>query len=273
MTAYTILRERIPEIVVPGKALGRHIHWDSRSDAYLWRRLGVPVTSKLWGRSIPILNQGDVGACTGNALTGALGTAPLFQALNGDQQSLLGEQEALSLYSAAEVIDGDGPYPPKDNGSNGTSVCQAAKNAGLIAGYLHCQTVEDMNDALQTGPVIVGVNWYDGFDNPSSSGFVEISGSVRGGHEFLVRGTSTTTRLFSADNSWGTGWGVGGSFAFTWDTMNTLLAQQGDCTVPLPLTSPAPQPGPVVSPTGVVASEADLDLLRAFRVWQRAKGL
>jgi hypothetical protein len=194
---------------------------------------------------IAILDQGAVGSCTGNAETGECGTVPFFATMPAG--ITLNEAMALTLYSAAENIDGDGPYPPNDNGSSGTSVCQAAKNLGLVKGYTHAVSVTDMADALQTGPCITGVNWYDSFDAPSSSGLISISpgASVRGGHEFLVRGCKVSEKLFFADNSWGTSWGNQGSMEIGWATMERLLGENGDCTVSVPLTAPAPVPVPV----------------------------
>ena len=201
----------------------------------------------LHARHIGILNQGDVGACTGNAETGALGCDPFYDPLATRPAGVvLTEQTALALYSAAEVIDGDGPYPPCDNGSNGLSVCKAAQNAGLISGYVHCLSLGDVLDALQERPVIIGSNWYDSFDSPSSTGQIAITpgSAVRGGHEYVMRGVDVDARTVFSDNSWGDEWGDAGSFTYTWDTLERLLAERGDGTVSVPITSPAPVPAP-----------------------------
>jgi hypothetical protein len=239
--------QHIHEHVIPGRRLGRHIRQDSRSAAYPYRaRAGVVISAQLWARRIPILNQGDLGSCTGNALTGALGTDPDYGDLPAGHPEL-NEAEAVKLYSAATQLDGyPGSYPPSDTGSDGISVCKAAQQAGLISGYTHCTDLATMEAALMSGPVIVGVSWYDSFDDPDSSGYVAISkgAQVRGGHEFLVRGIDPETERFRADNSWGTGWGDQGSFQFSYATMSQLLAEQGDCTVPVPIAQPAPVPVP-----------------------------
>lgn len=240
--SYTVVLVHIDEHFVPGKRLGRHIRQDSRRGRYLHRRSGAPVQSRLLSRHIPILNQADVGSCTGNAETGALGTDPLWSTLNPAVQSGLDEQLALNLYSAAETLDGDGPYPPNDNGSSGPSVCQAAKNAGLIGGYTHCLALADVLDAIGSAQnsgrvVILGTNWYDSFDAPDSSGNVSISPGafVRGGHEYLCRGVDTDAKTVYCDNSWGTGYGVGGSFTYSWATLDRLLNENGDGCVSLPV--------------------------------------
>ena len=248
---YTVFHGQLEEQVVPGLRLGRHIRHDARSLLYPYQRSGAALKDVLLTRHIGILDQGDVGSCTGNAETGALGTDPLYTTLGASQQAGLSEKLALALYSAAETIDGDGPYPPNDYGSSGLSVCKAAQNAGLISGYVHCLSQADVLDAISSGHgVILGTNWYDSMDAPDGSGLVSISADaqVRGGHEYLARGIDTANQLIRLDNSWGTSWGDAGSFCYTWGTLERLLAEQGDGTVSVPLTQPPPKPKPPAPP-------------------------
>ncbi len=272
-TAWYTEHVRIPEHRVPGKRLGRHVSHDSRNKAYPWRAGGGPLTSQLWPRHTPILDQGDIGSCTGNMETGDLGTDPVYGALPAAYRAAaaLNEALALKIYSAAETIDGDGPYPPNDNGSSGPSAAKAAMKLGLISGYLHCLSLADVLDALEEHPVGIGANWYDSFDSPDSSGLVTISpgAQVRGGHEFLCRGKDIAKKMVYCDNSWGAGWGSQGSFMFSWDDLERLLTEQGDGTVSLPLTTPAPVPVPV--PPGPSPDpgpdDADTTLWRNAGTW------
>ena len=80
---HVIYVRKIPEIKLPGMRLGRHVRRDSRSLRYAYRPRRAPSTlsDKLWPRHIPILDQGDVGSCTGNEETGVLGTDPFFETL------------------------------------------------------------------------------------------------------------------------------------------------------------------------------------------------
>jgi hypothetical protein len=212
-------------------------------------------------------------SCTGNALTGALGCDPLNATLPAGHPAL-DEAEALRIYSEAEDIDGDGPYPPNDNGSSGLSVAQAAKADGLISGYTHCLSLADVQAALMAGPVLLGLNWYSSFDRPASSGLVAISKGayVRGGHEVLARSLDVDHQLIGIDNSWGTSWGAGGSFTMGWATLDRLLHEQGDGTVLVPLSQPAPTPAPTPVPPGP-AADPDATFATAARAWLTAKGL
>ena len=238
-------RRVIPEIVVPGRRLGRNVNHDPRSLAFTVRQQPArALVSVLHDRRVPVFDQGDLGSCTGNAAVGAVGTAPLIEGLPSSHPQL-DEPLAVKVYEDATGLDSfPGVYPPTDTGSDGLSAAKACKNRGLISGYLHATNLATMQAALQDTPVIVGVNWYEGFDQPDQNGRVKIAGDVRGGHEFEVVGLDVDEKTFLAVNSWGDGFGVHGRFSFSFDTMAQLLSEDGDCTQLLPLTVPAPTPTP-----------------------------
>lgn len=71
----TIYRERIPST---DPRLKRHIHHDSESRRYAFDTSGLSITSVRHTRRIPILDQGNLGSCTGNAGIGCLGTEPFY---------------------------------------------------------------------------------------------------------------------------------------------------------------------------------------------------
>lgn len=247
---------RLPELDGPGR-LGRHVNHDPRSLRYLVPSQGVQV-SKTWTRRTPVLDQGNLGSCTGNASVGVLGTDPFVSTMNPAD---LTEELAVAVYSLATKLDPfDGAYPPDDTGSDGLSAAKACKQLGLISGCQHATSLSAIVDALQVGPVIVGVNWYEGFDSPDSAGKVKVSGAVRGGHEFEVCGVDVEARTFQAINSWGTGWGKSGYFYFSFGDMTRLLSEDGDCTSFVPVTAPAPTP----------TDNADAALVAALNVWERS---
>lgn len=223
----------LEEKLLPGKPLGRHVEHDSRSrDFPVEVDEAAPLVKVLWQRYGNPFNQGNLGSCTGNAMAGILNTAPFHKT-----GKLRTEKDAVTIYEAATIIDGiTGSYPPDDTGSSGLAVCKVAKSKGWIDGYKHAFSIAAALQALMKGPVITGVAWYEGFDSPDENGLVEISGSVRGGHEFEIRGYDPATDLVTAENSWGVSWGVKGLFHFTSHTWAELLKQQGDCTVPVPLS-------------------------------------
>lgn len=234
----TIVRHRIPEAHVPGKPLGRHFHYDSRSAAYPAKLAPgiISVTHASAGLPFDQDLPKPLGSCTGNALCGNLNTAPHWT----PGQPTLTELDAVAIYNAESILQGTGPVPPNDPGGSGTEVCQAAKNAGMLDSYTHATGIDEALHALVLAPVITGINWLTSFDTPDAAGLVSIApgATVRGGHEILAIAIDALNELVWFPNSWGLAFGVafggipGGCFAMRFSTWDTLLQQGGDVTVP-----------------------------------------
>jgi hypothetical protein len=242
--------------------LGRKVNHDPRSLAYPYVATTTTLASVTHSRMVPIFDQGSLGSCTGNAAVGAVGTVPLF-ASDKVLRTTLDEAFAVKVYSSATLLDdAPGAYPPTDTGSDGLSVAKVCKSLGLISGYTHCFSLAAVQTALQTTPIIIGINWYSGFDSPDANGLVKVSGTVRGGHEVCLVAIDVVAKTVTAANSWGSSWGAAGYFTFSWADLQRLLSEQGDATVLLPLTAPAPIPVPVPTP-----STADAVLAVALHKW------
>lgn len=209
------------------RRLGRHVHHDPRSKAFLADR--APIKSVQHAAVGLPLDQGQIGSCTANALCGALNSAPDF-----DGGRILTEADAVAIYELETQMEGQ-PYPPNDPGGSGLMVCKAAKKMGLVQSYRHALGITHALEALVLRPVIFGIPWYSTFDQPDKDGLVTIGphASIRGGHEVVADGIDADKQLLWLWNSWGVGYGLGGRFCMTWDTMSRLLGEQGDCTVPL----------------------------------------
>jgi len=227
--------ELLSEVKVEGKPLGRHIEHDEASRAYATEAdTAAPLVAVTHKRHGNIFNQGEIGSCTGNAAAGCANTDPTH-----GHVKLLHEPDALHIYELATQLDGiQGVYPPDDTGSSGLAACKALKQLGLISKYEHAFGEVQALAALQARPIMTGVAWYEGFDNPDANGIVQIAGQVRGGHEFeinqyLPNASDPLEALLGADNSWSAQWGVHGRFFFTVRTFAALLEQQGDVTIPI----------------------------------------
>jgi hypothetical protein len=241
--------------------LGRHINHDSRSKLFPFPTEGLSIQNVTHARHIPILDQGQVGSCTGNAGIGDLGSDPLFSTL-GSGKYTLDENGALSLYSDAESIDGDGPYPPNDNGSSGLSIAQALQNAGLISGFQHAFSSDDALKALSVSPILVGIPWLHDMFSPDPDGRCHPTGDIDGGHEIVARQVDADNERIWLDNSWGLSFGVQGRFYLTFSDFDTLLKQGGDVTVLIPNTAPAPTPVPAQKPNFIDIIHHILEVLR-----------
>lgn len=235
---------RIEEHIVSGKRLGRHI--DNRTAAH--RQTGGPpplapaivsVTHKSYG--LP-LDQGDLGSCTANALCGALNTVPHYQARMTPQPPKLVETQAIDLYSAESVLEGYGPVPPADPGGTGAYVCEAAMQRKWVSDFQVATGLDEALRALVLRPEIIGINWYDSMDSPTSAGVVTITpgAQIRGGHELVVVAIDAMRKRIGLPNSWGLGYGVaisgagipGGCIWLSFTDFDRLLGEGGDVVVP-----------------------------------------
>jgi hypothetical protein len=265
-----IYKEHIPSL---DPRLKRHVYHDSKSWNYKFDTTSLTVTSVVHKRLIPVLDQGNVGSCTGNAGIGCLGTDPYFNSVPRSEVYTLDEPGALRLYSAAEVIDGSGPYPPNDNGSYGLSIAKALANAGMISSYQHTFTLDDALKALSVYPIMVGMNWYSGMFYPQADGRIIPSGRIMGGHEVEASEIDAENQRVWFWNSWGESWGLKGRFYLTFTDFGKLLSQRGDVVVLIPpvatttTTTMAPQP-PAPQP-----GTADQELATAMKKWMVEKGL
>jgi len=236
--------------------LGRNVNHDPRSRAYAIKSWAAAAVTTRHERLIPVLDQGNVGACTGHALTGALGStglvAPTLHALDqddADPAEVLTAAFALERYKRATAIDPfAGVYPPDDTGSDGLSVCKAAQFDGLIAGYEHAMSVDAMVTGLQSNAGIAGVSWYSSFDYPTE-GVLSLLPNARvlGGHEFHVLNVDMARQWFECVNSWGPGWGDRGRFFVPFPIMERLLREDGDATFPVPASQTPPLPTPTIT--------------------------
>lgn len=226
--------ERLP---MP-RGFGRHVEHDERSRGFAIEDQVdelLPARSVLHQRWSPILDQGQLGSCTGNAATGLMGCAPFSQSASA--AAPFDERFAVDTYSRATRIDGiDGEYPPTDTGSSGLAVAKVLKSEGLIRRYDHVFTVAGLLHTLQLQPVLVGIAWYEAMTQPDEHGVVRIGGEIEGGHEIVCRGyehglDDRDSYLF-LDNSWSSRWGDAGSFRMSVYTWCQLREQQADVVVP-----------------------------------------
>lgn len=279
-----ITSERYQNVTDP--RLGRHFSWDTRNSDYLFH--GTPTYTSVKHQSyIAVLDQGNLGSCTGNAAVGALGRAQLFLSLSVAQQGTLGEPLAVQVYSDATVIDPfDGTYPPDDTGSNGASVAKVCQTRKLITSYLHATTFTDTLAALEKQPIITGVNWYNNFFYPDANGLITISKNdyVAGGHEFVLDEINAEKQLIGFTNSWSPDWGIDGRAFMSFATYQRLLNEQGDATIFTPLSAP---PSPDTNADDIAFAKVSgpwatqwqctrydlIPLQKAIWAWIKAKGL
>lgn len=208
--------------------LGRHpeaaANHDPRSRSFS-APAAITVVDKKWRRYGAVLDQGQVGSCTGNAGIGCLNHAPLH--VVGTPCGT--EADALKLYEDVTQADPyPGAYPPDDTGSDGLSVAKVLLGRGTISAYSHAFGLDHVLSAAMAGALICGTDWYDGMFHPDSKGVIQPTGSVAGGHEYVLDGVYATARMLRFQNSWGSSWGWYGKFFMSFDDFSKLLSAGGD---------------------------------------------
>lgn len=206
--------------------LGRLVEVDERDKKYLFRSV-IPVEypsvirRKRWTPG-PVLDQGRTSTCVGQGWAGFLSSTPVRS--HGD---------AFSIYDLATTLDG---FPDNDHDlqrSFGTTVRAGAKaleQLGRLKSYVWAYSSKDVaNWNLRQGPVVIGIPWYSQMSQVDSDGYVWPDGTNVGGHCVLVYGCNLVTRTLYIQNSWGTGWGHGGRCKMTFDVLDNLLSNHGEC--------------------------------------------
>jgi hypothetical protein len=229
--------------------LGRHVNHDPRSRAYPVAPTATALTAVRHAAYIGILDQGQLGSCTGNAGVGAIYRRPFSTESTSLWTYLPDEDGAIALYGEATKIDGyAGAYPPDDTGSDGLSVAKSLKAGGIVSGYLHAFTLESALLQLMSTPLITGITWYESMFDAGTTGVlsVDASSGVAGGHELCVDeyvpAQGAIGALVGGPNSWGASWGDGGRWYLRVNDWGRLLTDDGDVTAFVPSAQPAPTP-------------------------------
>jgi len=204
------------------------------------RRRAATLTKTDWPIS-QILDQGDTPHCVGFAWAGFGVSLPIADPWNDP----MGDK----IYYAAKVIDGE---PGQEDGSDTRSGVKAFMQFAQLEGNAYA-FASNMGDVitwvLTVGPVITGTNWYNAMFEPNTSGLVRVKGGIAGGHEWMISGVDTVSKLFHCTNSWGTSFGINGQFYIGFSDYLRLLNEQGDaCTAAEVSTTPAPTPVPPTPP-------------------------
>jgi C1A family cysteine protease len=192
----------------------------------------------------PIVDQGELGSCTANALAGALAFLEIKDGLQEQTGAL--DFSRLFIYYNERVIEGtvdeDSGAELRDGmktlsqGNQGACyettwpyiVSQFAvkppANAyteGVeheITAYYSILTHADRIACLDAGfPFVFGFTVYDSFESPEveETGVVPMPGPLDypiGGHAVMCVGYDDSTQRYLCRNSWGTGWGMAGYF-------------------------------------------------------------
>lgn len=284
-----IYRERLPR----HPRLGRHVHLDSRSRAYAVQPGSVAVRSVRHTAHIGILDQGQVGACTGFAATSCAYHAPHATETSKPWKYPPSTAGALAWYHQNTVEDGfKGSYPPDDTGSDGLTASKVAREAGVVSGYRAALDLDSSLAALMAGPGVTGLPFFNSMFDVGSSGLmtVDIRSGLAGGHELCVDeivaaddpANGTGELLVGGPNSWSASWGCSGRWYLTAANWWKLRQQDGDVYFWVPATQPSPTPPADPDATLWAATRGwteqphvngNAKAAKAVKAWATARGL
>lgn len=209
------------------RVLDRLEQFDEASREFSIRKRLVPdapLRSFIWDASV-WLDQGQEGACVGFSFGGKLSADPIdFPNITDDS--------AREIYNKAKTLDS---IPGEDY--SGTSVLAGAKAVKklypeIAKGYRWAFSLEDVIRTLgYVGPVVLGINWYQGMFEPNREGIIYTDGPIMGGHAIMARGVDVDNKLIRLRNSWGKNWGVQGDCFISFDSLDMLLRERGEACI------------------------------------------
>lgn len=185
--------------------------------------LEQPLQSKTW-RCTTYLNQERQGACTGFAVAHGLAAEP-DPVRTGIDASFARE----TVYWRAQQLDpfAGGAYPGAQHYVAGSSILASAKvlvELGMIVEYRWAFGVDEVLRVIsQLGPVVLGMQWYEGMSGPSCCGMLHPTGRRKGSHAILARGVDVRRKTILLHNSWGREWGTRGTALLHWEDLRFLL--------------------------------------------------
>ncbi len=196
--------------------LGRLIDYDEQDQNFLVPRMAVsPSVRFKYYTTGPVLDQGDTPQCVAYATVQFLMTGPIVNKYPAGPSDLYAQCQLVDEW-AGTVHDG-------------TTVRAAMKvlqNKGYVSGYNWAYDIGTVvNYVLTRGPMVLGTNWSEDMFNPDKKGFIRYTGTVVGGHSYMLKGINLdlacpdgTKGAFRIQNSWGMHWGNGpkGGSSLAW---------------------------------------------------------
>lgn len=143
----TVTYRRIPST---DPRLGRHVRHDSRSRDYAYPTAGLTLVSTKHARRIPVLDQGNLGSCTGNAGIGCMGTDPYYSTISlptlirtSQKMNPQEVDELVTAFQEAQKTRGVMVLPPGADVQPARTLAYSLDEAGAVALYSKATQLDD----------------------------------------------------------------------------------------------------------------------------------
>lgn len=186
------------------------------------------------------LDQGNSSSCVGHACHALLRCSPIRNSKN--------IPDPYEIYNAAQLID---EWPGIEY--DGTSVragVRVLQKQGYISSYRWAfDGATAVNHILNVGPVVIGVDYYEGMMAVDKKGFVYPKGRMIGGHAVTVIGCNTLEKCPDGNtgsitylNSWSESWGRKGRAKLSMQAFDQLIRANGEAAAVFEVYKPVAVP-------------------------------
>jgi len=196
-----------------------------------------------------VYDQGQLGSCTANAISGAVQFEQKKQGVTVFMPSRLFVyynervmEATVNSDAGAQIRDGvksvatlgvcpetEWPYDINKFTDKPTPACytDAAKCEAVGYQRLDSSDLNQLRGCIASGfPFVFGFTVYDAFESPevAKTGVLNLPGpkeKVVGGHAVMAVGYDNTAQRFTVRNSWGKDWGIKGYFTIPYTYLTT----------------------------------------------------
>jgi C1A family cysteine protease len=238
----------------------KHYGWrpdlpDQRDFAFaLPKAIALPPKVDMRPQCPPVLNQGQLGSCTANAIASAYEFDQMKQKVAAPfvpsrlfiyynervLENSVAQDSGATIRDSVKAVTKWGAPPETLWPYQITKFTIKPPAPAYKAGKAHeavkyqrvAQTLVGIKTALAGGfPVAYGFSVYESFETPqvAKTGIVPMpaaSEKLLGGHANMLVGYDDSTNRFLSKNSWGSAWGMAGYFTIPYDYLtNPKLAQ------------------------------------------------
>lgn len=238
------------------KYLLKQDNHDPRDFVFKVSRLteNLPTKADLRDKMPPVVDQGELGSCTANAIVSGLREYLLMQEDGYDThlsrlflywheryfENTVNEDSGAFIRDGMRVLAEIGvapesyfPYDVSKFTQTPSPDAEKAAASFKIDEYHRVLSITDMKHALVDGlPVVAGITVYDSFESSevARTGVVPMPNKATenklGGHAILIVGYDDEKQWVICRNSWGEGWGDRGYFYLPYTFVNDYQCMQ-----------------------------------------------